>query len=250
MTDIGRELGAQSYTFRNFKDNQKVAALHKECGLKTTELSGVHANFSDPGKLDAVIEVYRKAGIEIVSIGVQGMRDDEAAESKFFECAKRAGAKFMSVDFNVDKVPASFRTAEKLADKFDILLAIHNHGGRHWLGSCQMLRHVFASTSPRIGLCLDTAWALAAREDPVKMAEEFGARLYGMHVKDFVFDRVGKPEDVVVGTGALNLPGLIAAAKKVNFNGYAVLEYEGDVENPAPAVKKCVAAVRAASAAK
>jgi sugar phosphate isomerase/epimerase len=178
------------------------------------------------------------------------MRNNEAAESKFFECARRAGAKFMAVDFAVDQVPAGFRTAEKLADKFDVRLAIHNHGGRHWLGCCEILRHVFANTSARIGLCLDTAWALASGEDPVKMAAEFTARLYGLHVKDFVFDRAGKPEDVVVGTGALDLAGLVAAAKKINFSGYAVLEYEGDVENPVPAVKKCVAAVRSACAAR
>jgi len=248
MTDLGRELGAQSYTFRKFKDNAKVAAMLKECGLTKIELCGVHADFADPGKFDAVIEVYRKSGIDIVSIGVQGMRNNEAAESKFFECAKRAGAKFMAMDFSVDHSPAGFRTAEKLADKFDMRLAIHNHGGRHWLGCSDMLRHVFANTSPRIGLCLDTAWALASREDPLKMAAEFAGRLYGLHVKDFVFDRTGKPEDVVVGTGALDLAGLIAAAKKANFSGYAVLEYEGDAENPVPAVKKCVAAVRAVCA--
>jgi len=42
-------------------------------------------------------------------------------------------------------------------------LVIHNHGGRHWLGSAQMLAAVFAQTGPAIGLTLDTAWALARR---------------------------------------------------------------------------------------
>jgi sugar phosphate isomerase/epimerase len=107
-----------------------------------------------------------------------------------------------------------------------------------------MLRHVFKTTSPRIGLCLDTAWALDSGEDPVKMTREFGGRLYGLHVKDFVFDRAGKPEDVIVGTGNLDLSGLVEACREVDFNGYAVLEYEGDVENPVPAVRKCVEAVR------
>lgn len=194
MTDLGRELGVQSWTFRAFNDNSKVAELLKACGVTKVELSGKHADFADPGRFASVVETYRKAGIDIVSIGVQTMRNDEAAESKFFECVKRAGAKFMSVSFRVDSVPASYRTAEKLADKHDILLAIHNHGGRHWLGNSETLRNVFANTSTRIGLCLDTAWALDSHEDPLKMVEEFGSRLYGLHVKDFVFDRVGKPE--------------------------------------------------------
>jgi hypothetical protein len=49
-----------------------------------------------------------------------------------------------------------------------------------------------------------------------------------------------------VGTGNLDLPQLLKNLEAVNFGGYAVLEYEGDVENPVPALKECVAAVRAA----
>ncbi|NCO33377.1 MAG: hypothetical protein GW893_05835, partial [Armatimonadetes bacterium] len=79
------------------------------------------------------------------------------------------------------------------------------------------------------------------------MANRFGDRLYGVHIKDFIFDRARKPEDVVVGTGNLNLEALFEAMNKVDFSGYAVLEYEGDVENPVPAVSKCVASVRTKS---
>jgi hypothetical protein len=34
--------------------------------------------------------------------------------------------------------------------------------------------------------------------------------------------------------------------KAGGFDGCVVLEYEGDVENPVPALRKCVQAVRAA----
>ena len=146
--------------------------------------------------------------------------------------------------FKLDAAPQCFKTAERLADEFGINIAIHNHGGRDWLGNRDMLRRVFATTGPRIGLCLDTAWALDAGEDPLKMAEMFGQRLYGLHIKDFVFDRARRPEDVIVGTGNLDLPRLIGLLKKLDFNGYACLEYEGDVDNPVPALKKCVEAVK------
>ena len=46
--------------------------------------------------------------------------------------------------------------------------------------SATLVAQVFASTSPRIGLCLDTAWALDAHEDPVAMAGKFADRLYGV----------------------------------------------------------------------
>jgi sugar phosphate isomerase/epimerase len=152
----------------------------------------------------------------------------------------------MSCDFAPEGVPAAFDLADDLAEEYGIKLAIHNHGGRHWLGNSQTLRSILGMTGDQIGLCLDTAWALDAGENPLKMIEEFGPRLYGIHIKDFVFDRARKPEDVVVGSGNLDLARLLSTLETANFNGYAVLEYEGDVENPVPALTECVKAVRAA----
>jgi sugar phosphate isomerase/epimerase len=244
MIDLGKELGVQSYTFRHFKDNAAMIAKCKESGVRNVELCGIHVDFNDEARFADVVSLYKSQGMKIVSIGVQGMANDPAKERKYFEFVKKAGARFMAVTFDLNSTPACYRTAEKLADEYDIRLAIHNHGGRDWLGCARMLSYVMANTSPRIGLCLDTAWALDSREDPVKMARDFGKRLYGLHVKDFVFDRARKPQDVVVGTGNLNLAALAQTMRDVDFNGYAVLEYEGDVENPAPAVKKCVEAVK------
>ncbi len=68
--------------------------------------------------------------------------------------------------------------------------------------------------------------------------------MYGVHVKDFVFDRSGTPTDVVVGEGNLDLGTLQTVLNNGEFDGYIVLEYEGDVDDPVPALKKCVAAVR------
>lgn len=155
--DIASNLGVQSFCFRGFKDNAKVVALVKECGLSKIELCSVHADFSDESTFDDVIGTYAAAGVDIASIGVQHLSADEAAERKFFEFARKAGAPTMAVTFAIDATPEAYRVAEKLADEYDIYLAIHNHGGRDWLGSSAMLQQVMSQTSPRIGLCLDTA---------------------------------------------------------------------------------------------
>lgn len=244
MTNIVEQLGIQSYCFRGSKELDVLIERLKATGVAKIELCGVHTNFSDDSQFESVISQFEDGGVEIVAIGVQGFNNDPANERKYFEFVKRAGAKFMSVNFQPNTVPDSFRTAEALADEYDVKLAIHNHGGHHWLGNTQMLQQVFDTTSDRIGLCLDTAWALDAREDPVKMAERFADRLYGLHVKDFVFDRAGKPEDVVVGTGNLDMVALYNVLKDSDFNGYTVIEYEGDVDNPVPALTDCVTAIR------
>ncbi len=243
--NIGQDMGVQSFCFRNFTDNAKTASLVTECGLAKIEICGIQVDFQDPASFEEAVATYRDAGVEIVSIGVNGLSGDEAAERNLFEFLRIAGAKFMSIDFKPHGVPGSFALAEKLADEYDVKLAIHNHGGRHWLGSSQALEWVFAQTGERIGLCLDTAWALHSHEDPIAMIERFGQRLYGVHIKDFTFDSAGHHSDVVVGTGNLDLVKLAGALAAVNFDGYVVLEYEADAENPVPALTQCVQAVRA-----
>ena len=237
------KLGVQSYCFRKFRDNKVVARMVRDCGLDRIELCGVHCDFTDVFKFRDVVATYRDAGVQICSIGVQGMNNDASKERNFFEFIKMAGANLISVDFSPESVPEAYRTAEKLADEYDVKLAIHNHGSRHWLGSEQMLNYVFKNTSSRIGLCLDTAWALDSREDPLHLVEKFKERIYIVHLKDFIFDRSAKPQDVILGEGNLNLKGLLEVLDKNSFSGEAVIEYEGDVENPVPAIKKCVEAV-------
>lgn len=239
-----KPLAVQSYCFRGSKTNEEVIRQVKACGLSAIELCGVHADFTAPDTFDRVIKTYRDAGVAIVSIGVQGFKNDAAKEARFFDFAKRAGAVTISANFYPETSPQSLVTAAKLAADSGVKLAIHNHGGRHWLGTAQMLGWVFGQTGPEVGLMLDTAWALDSGEDPVAMVEKFAGRLYGLHLKDFVFDRARKPADAIVGQGNLDLPKLFAALSKANFAGQLVLEYEGDVNNPVPALKECVEALR------
>jgi sugar phosphate isomerase/epimerase len=241
---ITDRLAVQSYCFRGFKDGAAVARMTRQIGVAAVELFTGHADFDQPQAFDTVIETYRGAGVEIVSIGVERIGTDETKARRRFEFLRRCGVALMSVDFSPDDAPRCYLLAESLADEYDVRLAIHNHGGRHWLGSAQMLGHVLARTSPRIGLCLDTAWALDAGEDPVEMVKRFGDRLYAVHVKDFVFDRARRPRDAVIGTGNLDLSALCDALHEVKFDGPAILEYEGDVDDPVPALRQCVEVVQ------
>lgn len=233
-------LGVQSYCFRGFADNADVAAKVRAIGLSKIELCVRHADFAVPASYSGVLGAYGAHGVSIVSIGVNGISGDEAKDRNLFEFCKAAGCRHMSVDFAPDALPARLRAAEKLSEEYGVVCGIHVHGGRHWLGSSQALRWVFSQCSKRIGLCLDTAWAMDAGEDPLKMIREFADRLHLLHLKDFVFDRARRPQDVVVGTGNLDLPALQTALREAGFQGLAILEYEGDVNDPVPALKECV----------
>jgi len=240
MKTLRTQVGIQSYCFRGFKSLAEVLPRLKACGATAVELSGVHGNFTDAGQADAMIADCLAAGVRILSIGVERFTGNRVRERALAEFVRRAGATVIAVDFEPGAGADVFRAAERVADEFDLRLAIHNHGGRHWLGNVQMLAHVFATTSPRIGLCLDTAWALDAHEDPIAMAEKFADRLYGVHVKDFVFDRAGRQSDVVIGEGNLALPELLALLEANHRTASVVIEYEGDIDNPVPALTQCV----------
>jgi sugar phosphate isomerase/epimerase len=245
MQHLSTQLGIQSYCFRGTKALGEVLTRLKACGVATVELSGVHGDFTRDG--DAIIAQCRAAGVRIASIGVERFAGNVARERQLGEFMRRAGATVIAVDFEPGAGADIWRAAERIADEFDLRLAIHNHGGRHWLGNTQMLAHVFAHTSPRIGLCLDTAWALDAHEDPVAMAEKFADRLYGVHLKDFVFDRAGRQSDVVIGQGNLDLPKMLALLRGNDRVASVIIEYEGDIDNPVPALTQCVQQIRSAA---
>jgi inosose dehydratase len=238
MKNLPALLGIQSYCFRGFKTLAEVLPRLKACGVATVELSGVHGDFERDA--DAIVAQCRAAGVRIASIGVSRFDGNLAAWRRLGEFMRKAGASVIAADFDPSATAETFRAAERLADEFDLRLAIHNHGGRHWLGNSQMLAQVFATTSPRIGLCLDTAWALDAHEDPVAMAEKFADRLYGVHLKDFIFDRAGKQSDVVIGEGNLDLPRMLALLEANERTASVVIEYEGDIADPGPALTRCV----------
>jgi sugar phosphate isomerase/epimerase len=247
MYDLARDLAVQSYCFRNFKRIPELIAQIRALGLTRTELCAVHVDFNDDRSHPGIIEQFQKAGIHIGSIGVQTFAGDPQ-EEKWFAFAKAAGAGLISTSFDLSKLPGVLDTTIKLADKYDVLLGIHNHGGSDWLGNSKMVGHLMKNLGPRVGLCLDTAWCMQAGEDPLKWARQFGDRLYGAHVKDFIFDRAGRWSDVIVGTGNLDLPAFLTLARAAPRIMAVTLEYEGDANNPGPKLRECVEAVRTAAA--
>ncbi|MBN1676208.1 MAG: TIM barrel protein [Kiritimatiellae bacterium] len=243
------DLGVQSYCFRTYDNHADVIKAVQACGLSAIELCGKHLKLADGEEPAPVLKQYTDAGIAVSSYGVNRFSTDEAAARRVFEFAKLAGFGAISTSVGKDGAEPTFRMLEQLGEAYDVNLAIHNHGRKDWLGSPETLQQVFAGTSSRIGLCLDTAWMLDSGADPVAIAAKFADRLYGLHIKDFVFDEQGKPEDVIVGTGNLDLKALLALLQSRDFKGYVTLEYEGDVADPVPSTKRCVEAVKATAAA-
>ena len=239
--DLAGRLGIQSWCFRGFKTHDEAIAALKQCGCDKIEISAAHWKPTDDMSPAELVELYQSNGVTISSYGVIGINENEAEASKVFELAKVAEFDTISADLG----PSGLDLAERLCEEYGKKIAIHNHGRRHRLGPVWALEELFARSSPNVGLCLDTAWMIDSGENAVEAARKFADRLYGVHLKDFVFDPAGKPADVVVGQGNLDLPAMLKLLIEMDFAGYFTLEYEGDVNDPVPAVSDCVKAIRA-----
>jgi sugar phosphate isomerase/epimerase len=243
--------GVQSFCFREVRDNKKVAEMVKEIGVDSIEVCGIHADFSNPEEWQDIVETYNQAGVEIASIGVQTFdkNADPNMENarKWFQCAEIAGCKHISAHFKIDSFHETVPLTAELCEEFGIRVGIHCHGGYMFGGSPDALKHLTRLGAPHIGLCLDTAWCMQIgpkQGNPVQWIEDFSESLTGIHFKDFTFNSDGSWNDVVVGTGTLDLPAVLATLDKVDFNGMAVIEYEGDPSDPVPTLRHCVSKMR------
>lgn len=243
MSTLSSTLAIQSWCLRGVKDHPSVIRQLQACGVHNVELCGYHLDPTLDHDYLPDLALYTQAGIKVSCFGVVYIGPDEAKARKTFAFAKHCGLKMLSAD--LEPGAGSLPTAEKLTQEYGIKLGIHNHGRRHPYGSPAALTELFKNSSPNIGLCLDTAWMLDAGYDPLEIAQQFAPRLYGLHIKDFIFDRAGKPADVVVGTGNLKLEPFLQHLTNTHWTGSFTLEYEGDKDNPIPALKACVEKIQA-----
>jgi len=242
------DFGVQSYCFRHFKDNATVASKVRGIGLDKIEICGVHADFDRPGEFENLVGIYKKEGISIISLGVQTFEGNDS-ERSWFECAAIAGAKHISAHLRIDTHLRAIPKIREWSREFGIRVGLHCHGGYMFGGSPDVLEYLIGLGGPEIGLCIDTAWAMQIGPhagNPVEWAKRFAGRTYGIHFKDFVFERNGGWKDVIVGSGNLDLPAFVSAVIDGGFDGMAVIEYEANIEAPDAALRQCVDSMRAA----
>jgi sugar phosphate isomerase/epimerase len=246
MPSPALNFGVQSWCFRHYPDHPTVAEKAKAIGVEAIELCEFHADFNDPAAFKDVVQIYRDAGVDILSIGVQTFTGSDA-EKNWFECAAMAGAKHISAHFRVDSFHTAVPKTAALAEEHGIRVGIHCHGGYMFGGDPDTLDHLIKLGDGQIGVCIDTAWCMQIgpkRGNPVEWVQRYGDKVFGVHYKDFTFEPNADWNDVVVGTGTLDLPAFVKALDDAGFDGMAVLEYEADVENPVPALTKCVEEMR------
>ena len=110
-------------------------------------------------------------------------------ERNVFELRRAiAGAKHISVHFQIGTFPEAIKQTQKFCDEFGIRVGIHCHGGYMFGGSPDVLEHLIKLGAPQIGLNIDTAWCLQIgpwQGKPVEWAKRFAGHIYGIQLQGF-----------------------------------------------------------------
>jgi len=237
-----------SYTYREqfAKDLPGTLDTIKALGVTDMEFSNLF------GRTAAEIRSMLDArGMICSSFGCSwddlNKKTDEVAAN-----AKTLGAKFVRVAWLPDRQPFTLELAEKTAAEFNAIgkllrekhgltYCYHNHGYefvKH--GGGTLFDLLVEKTNPQdVSYELDILWVYHPGADPAALIEKHGDRIKLLHLKDLkkgvAGDLSGKTpveNGVALGTGQIDLPAVLKAAKKAG-----VLHYYIEDESPNIAVQ-------------
>jgi len=228
-------LGMAGYTFREFTV-EKTIEMMKKIGMTNLSLKDFHMPMnSTREQINAVLEKFKSAGINVYTVGVVYMKTQESVDQAF-EYAKMAGVKMIVGAPDYELLPY----VEKKIKTYDFKMAIHNHGPDNPLypNATDIWNHV-KDLDPRIGICIDIGHTTRDGQDPSVDIEKYSKRIYDIHIKD-----VDKPlkegKTVEIGRGIIDIPRVVATLRKIKYSGKCSLEYEKDMKDPLAGIAESI----------
>lgn len=236
-------MGIQSYSLREFDVAEALGHI-QDLGLQNVEFYGEHYPITN--ERDSIAEMDRALAEHDVVVrahGVNGFGDDHEENERLFWFARMAGIRTITAD----PAPEAFESLEELVARFNIRIAIHNHGPDHRYDTIDDVLDAIEGRDHRIGACADLGHYIRSGEDPIEAVRAFGDRLYGVHLKDFARAGADAPE-TIIGEGVLDVEGFFRALNEVRFpaDGALSLEYELSPEDPTDDIRQGLEIAQAA----
>lgn len=242
--------GMVSYTYRDLLKKDLTGTLDtiRALGITDMEFSNLF------GKTAAEIRAALDArGMVCSSFGVshaEALQDTATVAAN----AKTLGAKFVRVAWVPNRQPFTLAHAEKTAAEFNqigkelrekhgLTFCYHIHGYEFTPhGDGTLFDVLLAKTNPDyLSIELDILWAFFPGQDPAALLEKHGSRIKLMHLKDLrkgvIGDASGKTaveNDVALGTGQLDLPKILRAAKKAGVQHYYIEDESPSIATQVP----------------
>ncbi len=234
-------IGLQLYSLRAqfMRDVPGTIAKVASYGIREVELAGTY-NF----KPDAFLGMLTKAGLKPISQHAGFERYEKDPASVLAE-AKTLGLKYTGCawiphkgDFDAAQARHAakvFNDAGKLFADSGIKCFYHCHGfefkpGAAGAGTTAM-DILIQETDPRyVAFQMDTLWVVFPGQDPAAWLTKYPGRWELMHLKDLkkgvaTGDHKGGTDpnnDVILGSGQMNWPSILAAAKRSGVKHYFI----------------------------
>lgn len=222
-------LGVATYSLRNFSRGQAIKII-KDLGITYINVKSVHMDYElSERRLAAARSQFERAGLKIVSGGNINLRKDDDDDVHYhFKYAKNAGIPVMVCAPTHKNLPM----VEKYAIKYDIKVAIHNHGpeDEYYPAPSDVMKRV-KNMDPRMGLCVDIGHTVRTGADILEEIEAAKDRIYDFHVKDLT-SFTDRRSQVDVGEGKMPVAAIFRLLKKNRYQGVVGLEYEINANAP------------------
>ena len=222
-------LAVATYSLRKFSRAQAISII-KDLGVKYVNVKSFHMDYElSESRLAAARKEFERAGLEIVAGGNVGLgKDDDDDVHYHFKYAKNAGIPVMVCAPTHKNLPI----VEKYAIRYDIKVAIHNHGpeDQYYPAPSDVLKRV-KNMDPRMGLCIDVGHTVRTGADILEEIEAARDRTYDFHMKDLT-SFTDRESQVEVGEGKIPVAGIFKLLKKIGYKGVVGLEYEMNPDPP------------------
>ena len=234
----GVPLGMVSYTYRQSLQKDMATTLDS---LKTLKVYDMEFSSLFGKKASEIRKLLDERGMYCSSLGVSYQdaltKSDEVASN-----AKALGAKFVRVAWIphdgpftkelADKTIADFsKIGKNFKENYGLEFCYHNHGFEFapYEGGT-FFDYIAKNTDSKfVNFEMDILWTFFPGIDPAELLEKYPNRFKLMHVKDLKKGVVGNlsggtssENDVALGTGQLNLPAIMKAAKKAKIQHYYI----------------------------
>jgi sugar phosphate isomerase/epimerase len=228
-------LGMAGYTFKEFTVEETIEMMNR-IGITNLSMKDFHMPMnSTREQINAVLEKFKTAGINVYTVGVVYMETRESVDQAF-EYAKMAGVKMIVGAPEYELLPY----VEKKIKTYDFKLAIHNHGPDNPLypNATDIWDHV-KDLDPRIGICIDIGHTTRDGQDPSADIKKYSKRIFDIHVKDV--DKATKDgKTVETGRGIIDIPKVVATLRKIKYSGKCSLEFEKDMKDPLAGIAESI----------
>lgn len=248
--DFDAEIGLQLYSFREDFKKDVAAALDKVkgYGFREVELAGTYDKTPEEFKkmLDGAGLVpvaghfpYNKLRDDVESVATEA----KALGLKYVGCAW-AGHKPPLDEKQTLEIAGVFNRAGEALAKHGLRFFYHNHGFEFQPhGDGTLFDLLMRETKPEfVAYEMDILWVQFPGQDPVKLLEKYGSRWELMHLKDLakgvetgsLTGKTDTKNDVALGSGQIDLPAVLKAAKKAGVKHYFIEDESPTVHDQIP----------------